>query len=184
MSKLLYDAKWLKLYKNDHDFVYAQRKGKDSVAVLCYKKNKDDNYEFLIHYQPLIALDPINNSKVECFPCLVTGSIENGEIPLTTALRELKEETGLVNDINLKPIKNYEYVSSTQMDEIVTIFIFDVTNKEFLAPETDGSYYEQISWNQWVSEEEFKAMVFNKTNPNLACLTISYLLFTTMKNNN
>ncbi len=172
---LLYDAHWLAIYENDRNFVYAERKNKDSVACLCYRLNKNNEYEFLIHYQPLIGIDSNNDEK--CYPCLVTGSIEDNEELLLTAQRELEEEVGIVNPYDLVPKLKFDFIPSTQVNETVSIFIFDITGKEIGIPETDGSYYEQISYNKWNSKEEFSKIIFDQSLHALACLPLSLLLF-------
>ena len=37
-DKVLYDANWITLFENDKEFVYAQRKNKDSVAAYALRK--------------------------------------------------------------------------------------------------------------------------------------------------
>ena len=70
------------------------------------------------------------------------------ETYLYTAQRELEEELGVINPYDLEPIVTYKFIPTTQMNEIVTLYIFDVTNKEITVPKTDGSYYELISENK------------------------------------
>lgn len=52
MAKCLLDTGFLKLMKSDKDFFYAERRGVDSTATLCYKKENEE-YLFLIRYQML-----------------------------------------------------------------------------------------------------------------------------------
>lgn len=173
-DKVLYDANWITLYENDKEFVYAQRKNKDSVACLCFKKINDE-YQLLVHYQPILAV--YEEDKEKKIPCLVTGSLEDNETYLYTAQRELEEEVGIINPFDLTPIVEYRYIATTQMNEIVTIYIFDVTNKQITTPLTDGSYYELISENKWYKEEEFADLIFKQHEIALSSLVISYMLF-------
>lgn len=68
------------------------------------------------------------------------------------------------------------------MNEVVNLFLFDVSNNKFDAPITDGTYYESISYNKWVSEEEFKQISLDYNSLKLSCLPIAYLLFMEYKN--
>lgn len=173
-KKLLYDASWIKLYKNKDDYVYAERKNKDSIAALCFKWENNKPY-FLIHYQPLIEIE--NSEEIKLYPCLVTGSLEKGKTNEEIARHELHEEVGIKNWKTLKQILTYKFVSTTQMNEIVEIFLFDITNIELEKPKTDGSYYENLSYNKWVNFSEFKNIVFSSNDFILSSLAISYLLF-------
>ena len=173
-DKVLYDANWITLYQNDKDFVYAQRKNKNSVACLCFKKINNE-YQLLIHYQPILSV--YEDDKEKNIPCLVTGSLEDNETYLYTAQRELEEELGVIEPYDLVPIVTYRFIPTTQMNEIVTLYIFDVTNKEITTPKTDGSYYELISENKWYKEDEFSEIIFNQKELALSCLVISYTLF-------
>lgn len=172
-KKILYHSKWMKLYKNEKGYIFAERRNKDSVAILCFKKVNNEYY-FLIRFQPLIDIKEDDNIL---FPCLVTGSLENGEDLISTCRRELYEEVGIPISNDLKPLLHYKYVSTTQMNEVVNIFIFDVTDWKFENPKTDGSFYESISFNKWVNNEELKNIIFSNNELNLSSLPISYLLF-------
>ena len=84
---------------------------------------------------------------------------------------------GVIDPYDLVPIVTYRFIPTTQMNEIVTLYIFDVTNKEITTPKTDGSYYELISENKWYKEDEFSEIIFNQKELALSCLVISYTLF-------
>ncbi|MBN0919549.1 NUDIX hydrolase [[Mycoplasma] gypis] len=169
-KKLLYYNKWISLYETSKGFVYAQRKGVDSVAVLCFRKNVSGQREFLIRYQPIPEVKE-KQKWTDCFPCPITGSCEDNEDRLQTAIRETKEEGGFeVTPENL--IKEFRFLASTQSNEVVYSYIFDVTGLEQGAAPGDGTIFEQISYNKWHSEAELKEIL--KQTPVLTSLINLY----------
>ncbi|MCQ3907639.1 MAG: hypothetical protein MJ219_02630 [Mycoplasmoidaceae bacterium] len=62
MNKLLHKTKYLSLYETKQGFIYAQRRGINSTAILCFKKEKG-NYYFLIRYQPLPVVNTVKHLK-------------------------------------------------------------------------------------------------------------------------
>ena len=73
-NKVIFESKWVKVRETEKGFQYLERKGKNSIAVIC----EDDDCRWLIRYQPLC----INGSDDELFPCPITGSLDvDGEDP-------------------------------------------------------------------------------------------------------
>ena len=54
-SKILYKTPYLELRISARKFYFAQRRGINSTAALCFRKTKT-GYQFLMHYQPLPVL--------------------------------------------------------------------------------------------------------------------------------
>ncbi len=176
MAKALYKNYHLSLYETERGFIFAQRRNINSTATLLYKKEKSD-YKFLLRYQPLPELK-INNKRSgwrELFPCCVTGSLEPKETPTINCIKEVLEETGY--KISKKDIKaSCVAVASTQSNECVYNFIVDITKAQKTNEgEGDGSIFEEVSRNIWVSHKELKDIL--KTKLYLSSLASAYLLF-------
>jgi hypothetical protein len=56
MAKRLYKNRWVDLYETDRGFVFAQRHSINSTAALLYVKQSNNDYKFLLRYQPLPEL--------------------------------------------------------------------------------------------------------------------------------
>lgn len=168
-DKLLYFNEWVSLYQAKNGFVYADRKGTNSVAVLAFRKIKNE-YEFLIRYQPLAAID----KETKLFPCCITGSIDKNLSYEDIALEELYEEGGIKTKDYKRIIKTTSFISSTQLSEITYVYLIDVTNLKQNKANGDGSYYEKISHVKWVKQKELSKILENQV---LVSLFIAYLLF-------
>lgn len=164
MAKLLHKTKYLSLYKTKQGFIYAQRKGINSTAMLCFKKVKG-GYLFLIRYQPLPVVNTVKHLKWDdCYACPITGSIEENQSPLDNALNEIYEEANIkATKKNL--VAGSYCVSSTQMNETVFNFLFDVTDcKTVNKKQGDGSIFENVSLNKWLTYKQVKKIVLNANN--------------------
>ena len=142
VEKIIFKTNWISILETEKGFQYLRRKGKNSVAIFLVRDGKLGQ-EALIRYQPL----PIQNNDDSLFPCPITGSIDEGESPINTAIREVLEESGY--DIRDNIVNLGKYVVGTQTDEIVHMFYADVNNKINATPENDGGYHESISKNIW-----------------------------------
>ena len=148
-DEILYDAGWMKLKKTKNDFIFSERKGVDSVAVLLYRHSrKGDSIELevLIRKQPL----PIENERMDLFSCPITGQIEEGRDLIDVAVGEIKEEGGYIVD-PVDVVSVGKYIVGTQTNEVVSMFICNVTEKDIVEIEGDGSFHESISHNEWHS---------------------------------
>lgn len=176
MSKTLYKNYWITLKQTERGFVYAQRKNINSTASLLFKKDKN-GYKFLLRYQPLPELTIKNSKWKKLYPCCVTGSLEQNETPIENAIKEILEETNYVvknNDI----IAFGQNVSSTQMNEIVYVFVVDINKAKYIRKKSgDGSIFENISINKWVSHQKLKEILANNKYFYLSSLASAYLLF-------
>ncbi|APJ38390.1 NUDIX domain-containing protein [Mycoplasmopsis pullorum] len=159
-DKLLLKTNWLSLYETEKGFIYAERKGVDSIAALVYKSTSD-GYQFLIRYQPTPNILNKKLNPTLLYPSCITGTIEDCETPLETAIKEIKEEGGLiVKTKNL--VSDSFYLATTQSNEVVYSFLFEVdTNTETVPILNDGSYFESISKSIWVSQEELETMLLD-----------------------
>lgn len=86
----------------------------------------------------------------------VTGTIEKGDDPFITAVRELKEETGiLVSDSN-----KYDFVGAYNFTKSCTgkrhLYIVNVQKMVVMDKPTDGSWFEANTQNMISGYEEIK----------------------------
>jgi 8-oxo-dGTP pyrophosphatase MutT (NUDIX family) len=82
------------------------------------------------------------------YPCCVTGSLEKNETPMQNAIKEISEETNYI--VSKKQIvARGQNVSSTQMNELVYIFVVDITDAKYVQKnQGDGTIFENISVNK------------------------------------
>jgi hypothetical protein len=64
MTKYLYKNKWVSLKQTSKGFVYGERRNVNSTASLLFKK-ENNNYKFLLRYQPLPELKLIDTNKMK-----------------------------------------------------------------------------------------------------------------------
>jgi len=80
MDIILHDGKWVALKKTARDFIYSERRGKDSVAIFLTRHH---GTEVLICYQPLVA------DYSHWYGCPITGCMDQeNETPEQCAIRE------------------------------------------------------------------------------------------------
>jgi hypothetical protein len=67
------------------------------------------------------------------------------------------------------------------MNEAVFTFIVDITHaKHIRKPQGDGSFFENISQNHWVSHKKLKRILNGCDDIYLSSLASAYILFRTM----
>lgn len=178
-KKEIYHNYHLSLYKTNRGFIYAQRRGVNSTACLCFKKDKNGHFRFLIRYQPLPILKGKKAQDLDknLYPCCITGSIEPSETPINNAIKEILEEAGI--KVTKKSIVDcIKATASTQMNEVVYHYLVDVTNAPIKNTSLgDGSYFETISINKWISEKQLINIVYNNKELFLSSLAICYSIF-------
>lgn len=174
-NKLLHHTPYVDLYQSEKGFFYCQRKNVNSIAALCFRYNHDASVDFLVHYQQMPQIAEKIYST-DFYPCPITGGFDGNELPIECAVREVYEEGGLkINETNF--VAMTKTVVSTQMNEQVFHFLFDVTGIVEEKPKTDGSYFEQFAENKWTSVKEIKNIIFNESNVKLSSLHVCYLLW-------
>ena len=154
MEKVVFDAKWIKVKQTPKGYFFSERKGTDSVAVLLYRQVEFSNIiEVLVRMQPL----PVENAQTnddadipKLFQCPITGGMEEGYMPLQIAIKECEEEAGyILNEQVVRSIGKY-YVG-TQTNEVVHMYIANVTSFAPRDIKGDGTYFESISKNVWMN---------------------------------
>lgn len=178
----LYKTPWVSLNKTEHNFIFAERRNVNSTATLCFKKEKG-KYFFLIRMQPLPLLNTIYRKRWDdLFPCPITGSMEKNQDPVDNAINEIYEEANI--KVTRKNLKASSFtVATTQMNETIFNYLFDVTGCEVLNKEMgDGTEFEKHSKNKWVSLKEIKEIIHNKNKViYLASLLTCFELFESLK---
>ncbi len=170
-NKKIFEHQWIDVYETEDHFIYAERRGKDSIAILAYKLT-NNGYEFLIRWQ-LLPATSVKEHKL--MPCCITGSLWDQKSLINAVKAELLEEGGItLNDIN-RIITTKSFISSTQMNETTHVYLIDVTNLPQQEIKGDGSYLESISKTTWISQLELKKILASDVT--LVSLLIAYNLF-------
>lgn len=143
----LYDGGWFTYNELDNGITYLEE-SKDGVTVLCYDFKKE---KFLLLHErcaSTLSLKPVL--------CSLTGSIDEGENPDETALREVAEEAGVVmlaeNMYSLSTLHTYKACTKKTY-----VYFADITNCAFVRPVGDGSEIEEEAYVRWHSKEDLLA---------------------------
>ena len=157
-DKILFKTKWISVLETENGFQYLERKGTNSVAIILIRYNSENSgnwWKCLVRWQPL-PLD--NTSDQTLFPCPITGSIDEGEDPKDCAIREVEEETGIVIHDRKDIWEIGNYIVGTQTNETVFMFMAFLEDglPEKVRGKGDGTFFENISENEWRDFEELK----------------------------
>lgn len=143
----LYDGGWFTHNVNEQGVEYLEEQ-KDGVTVLCHDfTRKDGRYFLLLHEQC--------GAYASTLPklCALTGSIDPGEQPLQTAIREVREEAGAVvleQDIDSLGVV-FTYKGCTKR---TYLFCANLEEAAFVEPDGDGSDVEERAYVRWHSLED------------------------------
>ncbi len=173
-NKKLFEHKWINVYETEDHFIYAERRGKDSIAILAYRLTAS-GYEFLIRWQ-LLPATSVKEHKL--MPCCITGSLWDQTDLIEAIKSELYEEGGIRFDDTNRIKSSKSFISSTQMSETTHVFVVDVTNLNQEPIRGDGSYLESVSKSVWTSQSDLEKIVTDDTT--LVSLLIAYNLFTAL----
>ena len=137
----LFDAGWFSYVKLSDDTGVIVEK-KDGVTVLPFILGKVERPFYLLHERMAATL------SLAPTLCSLTGSIDGEDSPFDTALRELREEAGLVIlSSALYPLGEYvhTYKGCTKK---TWMFAADITNAYPVEAQGDGSVVEQQAFCQ------------------------------------
>lgn len=117
-TEKIYDGKVVQLQVDDVTLPNGKKSKRELIkhpgAVAIIPITKDNKIVFVEQYRK-----PLEKSLVE----IPAGKLEAGELPETTAIRELEEETGYTTD-SLKFITSF-YTSPGFADEIMYLYLTD-----------------------------------------------------------
>ncbi|GAK56717.1 hypothetical protein U27_03680 [Candidatus Vecturithrix granuli] len=148
--EILFENRFLQIRQtpDGYTFVHEIRCEGQIVVLLPFRYKMDmSGVEFLARRE----VCPAHSREAELYS--ITGGKEADLSLEATACRELLEESGLTAmQDELIPLGIVK--PSKAMDTQVSLFAVDVTGKKQVAPQVDGSYFEQGSSVEWVSSEE------------------------------
>jgi hypothetical protein len=143
-EKILFKNKWVSLIEKtnpDSGDKYTIFKESDKVMVLPYFISNGKLYVIYL-------LEPINiwrNNKAE-LTC-ISGTIEPNENHFDTAIRELAEESGIVQEDKSK----WEFLDSMFHSKSATsqrfLYLVDISDSDIVRKSTDGSWFEKNTKN-------------------------------------
>ena len=124
-------------------FQFAERRGVDSVAFICYDR---DSEQFLLNREYKV---PNNKMVLGAFG----GSFDKTNDPLYVVINEVKEEAGFIVDHH-----NIVYLGkvlvSTQMNQYCWLYIVFVNKDKQVErePENEIEKMAKIEWHLWDNE--------------------------------
>jgi hypothetical protein len=123
-------------------YQFAERKGVDSIALICYDKKTN---RFLLNKE---ATPPTGGFMIRAFG----GSIDKEKSYIDIAKDEVKEECGY--DIPTQNIRNVgEVFVSTQMNQFCHLFLVTIYEKYAVEREPENAT-EAMAETVWLTEEE------------------------------
>lgn len=148
----LFDGEWFTYDLLPNDVTVIQEK-KDGVTVLPFDFSRPDGkYYYCLHEQ----MNAMGHDRPVL--CSLTGSMDPGEDPLGTALRELREESGYVVRQSSMMQLSKDYVHTYKACTKKTwLFAADLKGHVQVDPIGDGSTIEEEAYCVWVSAEEVLA---------------------------
>lgn len=150
MPKKLWESSpkpWLAVWQHEN-YVYSERLGKDSIAVVAIKENIEGYLEVLLHEE----FNPAHNKVIKG---AIGGSMDKAKSPIATAQAELAEEAGFkVKEDIIMPVGTM--FASTQTNEIVNLFIANVTDykqgERNLDAGEDPWGLQKNTWVRWTDD--------------------------------
>ena len=144
-DSILYDNEWLQLRETPDGYVYSHEAKSDGrgVAVLAYRR---------------VDVDVQVVGRYERCPChfdgfaltSLTGQIEGDDDPVSTAVRELKEEAGIdAIRSEMKPLGTVR--PGKQTDTTMWLFAINVGDRDIGEAVGDGTDGEVGAYCRWVT---------------------------------
>jgi hypothetical protein len=130
---------------NCNDYIFTHTKN-SIVYILPYRSPKRGAY-LLGRFEAC----PAHSQHIELYA--ITGQCEAEADPIDVALKELYEEAGILATSSQLVSLGSGYLTK-QADTIAHFFTINITNMSQGKAPTDGSYFEQNSYCDWVSRTQ------------------------------
>lgn len=149
--KTLWGNQWLEVRTKDDWYTYTHSPVGDGtgVAILGFR-NRNNKIEYLGRFEDC----PAHGDGIQL--CSLTGMCDvEGEDRVSTALRELKEESGYVVTDSARVLELGSVRPSKASDSEVFLFAVEIEDTdEIVDIEGDGTKGEENAYAKWVSAEE------------------------------
>ena len=143
-DEVLFKDKWMELRKKDNWYTYAHNTHGDGVAVLGTRQISG------MVRQYLVRVEHTPPHGIGFRYTSLTGSIENGDLPRTTAVRELKEESGFI--VSPDELIDLGWVYPSKFSDYKQhLFLVHLDGREQGEIEGDGSKGEEGASVIWMS---------------------------------
>jgi len=155
-SNILWENEWLQVLDDDGWTIYRHTGTNEGICIIVYRQSKSEK-EILLRVENI----PPHGGMVETS---LTGTVEEGEDPLDTCVKELKEESGYSASPS-EFISLGHVFTSKASDFKLYLYAVDVTGKTPGDILGDGSEGEKGSSVKWVDE---KAVCHVESSPAMA----------------
>lgn len=151
-DKRLFDGEWFTYDLLDNGVTVLQEY-KDGVTILPFDFSRTDGKYYYCLFEQMNA-----TGFDKPVLCSLTGSMDHGEDPTRTALRELREESGFVvrQDSMIALTKNYVHTYKACTKK-TWMFAANLTNHVQVDAIGDGSTIEAEAYCRWVTADELMA---------------------------
>ena len=168
-EKTLWENKWLEVYEKDGWYTCVRSTVGDGVMVLPYR-TKGNTWEILIRCEHTPCHEDGVRVKGKFNKTSLTGQIEKGYDPISTAEKELYEESGY--SVAQKDFLDLGWVYPTKhSDDKSYLYAVNLDGaKEPAEIKGDGTKGEDGAWCEWVSLEEAIGLPSNSISACIARL--------------
>jgi 8-oxo-dGTP pyrophosphatase MutT (NUDIX family)/5'(3')-deoxyribonucleotidase len=164
-DEVLYSTPWITLRKTPGDYVYVTTK---PGVVLLPIRQVNNSIEVLLRREP--------SELFEENISLLSGRSDEGEGPIQTAIRELKEEAGLILSDESRYVDFGEIYHGRNNPIPDTLFFVFTDGAKQTTPTTDGTSYEEMSLSFWISVDDLKTLVITSKNSLLLSVCAKFFI--------
>ena len=156
-DELMYEGKYLSIYKKDGWYEYVRDRGGEIIGVLVFTKDKRGNLDKILgRYEYDVQTGEQKLTSI-------TGGVEEGQTPIECAIIEMGEESGYdVVEEDLIELGTMQPAKSE--DTVIYLYGFDATGMEDMRREDsigDGTKGEEDAYCDWVGWQD----MVNMDNP-------------------